>query len=124
MIYVDCRTARVEQMVPPESSSAVPVASPASGRRSVLIVEDNALNMKLFSAMIASQGYDVLQAIDGHQGLAMAQQHHPDLVIMDVQLPGMSGLEVAHALKADENTRGIQIIATTAFALSDNEAKM
>ena len=80
--------------------------------------------MKLFSAMIASQGYDVLQATDGHQGLAMAQQHHPDLVIMDVQLPGMSGLEVAQTLKADDNTRDILIIATTAYALSDVEAKI
>jgi two-component system, cell cycle response regulator DivK len=124
MISFDCRTAMVEQMVPPESSSAVPAASPVGGRRCVLIVEDNPLNMKLFSAMIASQGYDVLQAIDGLQGLAMAQQQHPELVIMDVQLPGMSGLEVAHTLKADENTRDIQIIATTAFALSDNETKM
>ena len=80
--------------------------------------------MKLFSAMIASQGYDVLQATDGHQGLAMAQQHHPDLIVMDVQLPGMSGLEVAHSLKADDNTRDIQIIATTAYTLSDDESKM
>jgi two-component system, cell cycle response regulator DivK len=111
-------------MAPPESSSPVPAANPAGGRRCVLIVEDNPLNMKLFGAMIASQGYDVLQATDGHEGLAMAQLHHPDLVVMDVQLPGMSGLEVAHALKADENTRDIQIIATTAYALSDDETKM
>jgi two-component system cell cycle response regulator DivK len=116
--------ARVEQMAPSESSAAVPASNPASGRRCVLIVEDNLLNMKLFSAMIASQGYDVLQATDGHLGLAMAQQHHPDLIVMDVQLPGMSGLEVAHTLKADDNTRDIQIIATTAYALSDDEAKM
>ena len=124
MILSDCCTAKVEQMAPAESSSIVPESNPASGRRSVLIVEDNPLNMKLFSAMIASQGYDVLQAIDGHQGLAMAQQHHPHLVIMDVQLPGMSGLEVAQSLKADDNTRDIQIIATTAYMLSDDESKM
>jgi two-component system cell cycle response regulator DivK len=80
--------------------------------------------MKLFSAMIASQGYDVLQATDGRQGLAMAQQQHPDLIIMDVQLPGMSGLDVAHSLKADDSTRDIQIIATTAYALSGDEVKI
>jgi two-component system cell cycle response regulator DivK len=124
MIFADCCTAKVEQMAPPESSSIVPERNPASGRRCILIVEDNPLNMKLFSAMIASQGYDVLQAADGHQGLAMAQQHHPDLVIMDVQLPGKSGLEVAQTLKADDATRGILIIATTAYALSDDEQKI
>jgi two-component system, cell cycle response regulator DivK len=124
MIFADCCTAKVEQMAPPEPSAIVPERNPASGRKCVLIVEDNPLNMKLFSAMIASQGYDVLQALDGHQGLAMAQQHRPDLVIMDVQLPGMSGLEVAQTLKADDNTRGIRIIATTAYALSDDEQKI
>lgn len=124
MIFIDCCTAKVEQMAPPESAPIVPERNPASGRRCILIVEDNPLNMKLFSAMIASQGYDVLQAVDGHEGLAMAQQHRPDLVIMDVQLPGMSGLEVAQTLRADDNTRGIQIIATTAYALSDDEQKI
>src|SRR5580765_3485923 len=123
MILTDCCTAKVEQMAPAEPSS-IPESNPASDRKCVLIVEDNPLNMKLFSAMIASQGYDVLQAADGHQGLAMAQQHRPDLVIMDVQLPGMSGLEVAQTLKADDNTRGIRIIATTAYALSDDEQKI
>ncbi len=53
----------------------------------------------------------------------MAQQYHPDVIIMDVQLPGMSGLEVARSLKAGEATRDIQIIATTAFSLNDDEAK-
>jgi two-component system cell cycle response regulator DivK len=124
MIFAECCTAKVEQMAPPEPSPIVPERNPASDRKCVLIVEDNPLNMKLFSAMIASQGYDVLQAADGHQGLAMAQQHRPDLVIMDVQLPGMSGLEVAQTLKADDNTRGIRIIATTAYALSDDEQKI
>jgi two-component system, cell cycle response regulator DivK len=92
--------------------------------RRVLIVEDNILNMKLFAAMLASQGYDVLQAHDGPRGLAMAQQQHPDLIIMDVQLPGMSGLEVTQNLKANDATRGIPIIATTAFALRGDEEKI
>ena len=124
MILNDCCTAKVEQMAPPESSSVVPGSNPASGRRCILIVEDNPLNMKLFSAMIAAQGYEVLQARDGHQGLAMAQRRHPDLIIMDVQLPGMSGLEVAQDLKADDDTSDIRIIATTAYALSDDETKI
>jgi two-component system cell cycle response regulator DivK len=93
-------------------------------RKCVLIVEDNPLNMKLFSAMIAAQGYDVLQATDGVHGLDLAQDRHPDLIIMDIQLPNMSGLDVTRNLKADAATRDIPIIATTAFALRGDEAEI
>jgi two-component system, cell cycle response regulator DivK len=95
--------------------------APSAGRKCVLIVEDNPLNMKLFSAMIAAQGYEVLQASDGSQGLDLAQRKHPDLIIMDIQLPSMSGLEVTQNLKSDNATRDIPIIATTAFALRGDE---
>ena len=97
------------------------MASPDTSGKSILIVEDNPLNMKLFSAMIAAQGYEVLQAEDGVQGLDLAQRLHPDLIIMDIQLPNMSGLDVTRNLKADEATRGIPIIATTAFAMRGDE---
>ena len=107
-----------------EHSSAWPEANRATGRKCVLIVEDNPLNLKLFSAMIASQGYDVVQATDGPGGLDVAHREHPDLIIMDVQLPGMSGLEVAHTLKADDETKDIPIIATTAYALGGDEEKI
>ncbi len=80
--------------------------------------------MKLFSAMIASQGYDVLQASDGPGGLDLAHQQHPDLIIMDIQLPGMSGLDVTHSLKAEADTRDIPVIATTAYALRGDEEKI
>src|ERR1700722_3346704 len=93
-------------------------------RKSVLIVEDNPLNMKLFTAMIGAQGYAVLQASDGSRGIEIAQGQHPSLIIMDIQLPGMSGLEAAQSLKADEATRDIPIIATTAFALRGDEDKI
>lgn len=96
-------------------------AQPPRARKRILIVEDNPLNMKLFSAMVESQGYDVLQAPDGPRGLVMAGQQRPDLIIMDVQLPGMSGLEVTQKLKADEKTRHIPVIATTAYALKGDE---
>ena len=92
-----------------------------SGRRSVLIVEDNPLNMKLFAAMIVAQGYDVLQATDGAHGLDLAHRRHPDLIVMDLQLPGMSGIEVTHSLKTDSDTRDIPIIATSAYILKDDE---
>jgi two-component system cell cycle response regulator DivK len=80
--------------------------------------------MKLFSAMIASQGYDVLQAGDGLGALDLAHQQHPDLIIMDLQLPDMSGLEVTRRLKVDAGTRDIPIIATTAYALRGDEEEI
>ena len=97
----------------------LPPGNPATAGKSVLIVEDNPLNMKLFSAMVAAQGCQVLQAEDGPRGLDLVYQEHPDLIIMDVQLPGMSGLEVTHALKADPTTRNIPIIVTTAYAYEE-----
>ena len=97
---------------------------PASTRGCVLIVEDNPLNMKLFSAMVGSQGYDVLQAGDGRAALDLARRHHPNLIIMDLQLPDMSGLDVTRMLKADNDTRDIAIIATTAYALRGDEEKI
>src|SRR2546426_1067734 len=80
--------------------------------------------MKLFSAMIASQGYDVLEAQDAPGGIEIAHRQHPDLIIMDVQLPGMSGLEATEHLKADDDTRDIPIIATTAYAMRGDEEKI
>ncbi len=96
----------------------------ATARKCVLIVEDNPLNMKLFSAMLAAQDYVVLEATDGSDGLDLAQRKHPDLIIMDIQLPGMSGLEVTRSLKASDATRDIPIIATTAFALRGDEERI
>jgi two-component system cell cycle response regulator DivK len=92
--------------------------------KTILVIEDNVLNMKLFSAMLTAQGYIVLEATDGPGGLAMAQQRLPDLIIMDIQLPGMSGLDVTKALKGSENTQHIPIIATTAFALRGDEERI
>lgn len=93
----------------------LPTGSATTAGKSVLIVEDNPLNMKLFSAMIAAQGCQVLQATDGERGLDLAYQEHPDLIIMDIQLPGMSGLEVTHLLKNDPAMSDIPIIITTAY---------
>ena len=110
--------------MPPDGvvTMLAPQTSPrATTRKSVLIVEDNPLNMKLFSAMIAAQGYRVLQAADGLQGLDLAHRQHPDLIIMDLQLPGISGLDATRQLKADDATRDIKIIATTAYALAGDE---
>jgi len=102
-------------MESPRPAWRLPPGNPRTTGKSVLIVEDNPLNMKLFSAMVAAQGCQVLQAMDGPRGLDLAYQEHPDLIIMDVQLPGMSGLEITHLLKADAETRDIPIIITTAY---------
>ena len=111
----------VAPMETPEPPAAAPAVTPASARRRVLIVEDNPLNMKLFSAMVAAQGYEVLRANDGRSGLDAARREHPDLIIMDLQLPDMSGLDVTRSLKADAETRDIAILATTAYALRGDE---
>ncbi|HEX3861828.1 MAG TPA: response regulator [Stellaceae bacterium] len=87
----------------------------------VLIVEDYPLNMKLFAAMLAAQDYHILQATDGPRGMELVRLRHPDLILMDVQLPGMSGIDISRNLKADDTTRDIPIIVTTAFSLSDEE---
>jgi two-component system cell cycle response regulator DivK len=95
------------------------MASPDTAGKCILIVEDNPLNMKLFSAMVAAQGYAVLQAGDGLRGLDQARQEHPDLIIMDVDLPGMSGIEATRLLKRDPATRDIPIVITTAYEYDD-----
>ena len=107
-------------MADQQASQGAGLAATA-GRKSVLIVEDNPLNMKLFAAMITAQGYRVIEANDGAHGLDLAHQQHPDLIVMDLQLPGMSGIEVTHSLKADSDTRDIPIIATSAYILKGDE---
>jgi two-component system, cell cycle response regulator DivK len=96
----------------------VPVA------KRVLIVEDNDLNMKLFHDLLEAHGYAILQTKDGLEALRLARQHHPDLILMDIQLPEVSGLEVTKWIKEDEELRTIPIIAVTAFAMKGDEEKI
>jgi two-component system, cell cycle response regulator DivK len=98
-------------------------ASP-SMRKKVLIVEDNDLNMKLFNDLLVAHGYGTLQTKDGIEALALARQHHPDLILMDIQLPEVSGLQVTQWIKGDNNLRMIPVIAVTAFAMKGDEEKM
>ncbi len=91
------------------------------GRRGrVLVIDDNPLNLKLFTALLEARRYDVSQAAAGYSGLDLAREQQPDLIILDLQLPDISGLEVALALKADHHTRDIPVIALTAF-MGDKE---
>src|SRR5271168_961330 len=90
----------------------------------VLIVEDNDLNMKLFNDLLEAHGYKTLQTSDGVEALKLARQHHPDLILMDIQLPEISGLEVTKWLKEDDDLRSIPVIAVTAFAMKGDEEKI
>ncbi|HZT87239.1 MAG TPA: response regulator [Stellaceae bacterium] len=92
--------------------------------KKVLIVEDNELNMKLFNDLLEAQGYDTLQTKDGNEALRMAREHRPHLILMDIQLPEVSGLEVTKWIKEDDDLRAIPIIAVTAFAMKGDEEKI
>ncbi len=93
-------------------------------RKKVLIVEDNDLNMKLFNDLLVAHGYGTLQTKDGVEALTLARQHRPDLILMDIQLPEVSGLQVTQWLKQDDDLRMIPIIAVTAFAMKGDEEKI
>ena len=83
----------------------------------VLIVDDNATNLKLVTYLVRAQGYDVDTASDAASALAAISAHRPDVILMDLQLPGIDGLQLTRKLKADAATRSIKIIAVTAFAM-------
>ena len=89
----------------------------------VLVIEDNAANMRLCHDLLNAHGYNVLQAKDGMEGWRMAREHRPDLILMDIQLPDISGLEVTKWLKDDESLKSIPVIAITAFAMAGDEEK-
>jgi two-component system, cell cycle response regulator DivK len=93
-------------------------------QKKVLVVEDNELNMKLFNDLLEAHGYKVIQTRDGLSALDIARQHMPDLILMDIQLPEVSGIEVTKWLKEDETLRSIPVIAVTAFAMKGDEQKI
>jgi two-component system, cell cycle response regulator DivK len=92
--------------------------------KTILIVEDNTLNMKMLADLLGSQGYAVLQAEDGEPGFTMAKQHRPDLILMDIQLRDISGLEVTRRLRADPETCNIPVVAVTAFAMRGDAERL
>lgn len=87
----------------------------------ILVIEDNAANMKLVVFLLESEGHDVLQANDAEQGIRLAREQLPELILMDVQLPGMDGLVATRLLKGDAATRAIKVVALTAFAMRGDE---
>jgi len=92
--------------------------------KKVLIVEDNELNMKLFHDLLEAHGYDTLGTKDGLKALEMAREHRPDLILMDIQLPEVSGLEVTKWIKDDDELSSIPIVAVTAFAMRGDEERI
>jgi two-component system cell cycle response regulator DivK len=92
--------------------------------KTVLVVEDNELNLKLLNDLLEYQGYTVIPTKLGEPALDLARQYRPDLILMDIQLPDISGMEATQRLKADEQTRAIPVIAVTAFAMSGDEARI
>ena len=92
--------------------------------KTVLIVEDNELNMKLFHDLLDAHGYRTLQTRNGMEALALAHEHRPDLILMDIQLPEVSGLEVTKWLKEDDQLRKIPVVAVTAFAMKGDEERI
>ena len=107
---------RLQEESPPTPQPAHP--------KTILVVEDNELNMKLFHDLLEAHGYNILQTRDGMEALKLARQHKPDLILMDIQLPEVSGLEVTKWIKEDDALKAIPIIAVTAFAMKGDEEKI
>lgn len=92
--------------------------------KKILIVEDNELNMKLFHDLLHTQGYETIETSNGFEAVDLARTHSPDLVLMDIQLPEVSGLDVTKWLKEDPELRDIPVIAVTAFAMKGDEDRI
>ena len=92
--------------------------------KTILIVEDNELNMKLFQDLLVANGYRTLQTKDGYEALKIVRKERPDLVLMDIQLPEVSGLAITKQIKEDEELKSIPVIAVTAFAMKGDEERI
>jgi two-component system cell cycle response regulator DivK len=92
-------------------------------QKRILLIEDNEFNRKIVRDLLARQPYDLLEAHDGEAGVAAARRDRPDVIVMDVQLPKLSGLDATRALRADPDTAKIPIIVVTSFALSGDDKK-
>ncbi len=95
-----------------------------SGVKSVLIVEDNELNMKLFHDLLNAHGYETILTRHGLDAISLARTHRPNLILMDIQLPEISGLEVTRWLKEDDDLKSIPVVAVTAYAMKGDEERI
>jgi two-component system, cell cycle response regulator DivK len=96
----------------------------AHTKKTILIVEDNDLNLKLFRDLLGANGYDTVETKEGYEAINLTKSLRPDLILMDIQLPEISGLEVTKRIKADKDICHIPIIAVTAFAMRNDEEKI
>src|SRR6202142_3840525 len=92
--------------------------------KTVLIVEDNGLNMKLFNDLVETRGHRIVETRNGIEALDLARKHKPDLILMDIQLPEVSGLEVTKWIKEDDELKSIPVVAVTAFAMKGDEERI
>jgi two-component system, cell cycle response regulator DivK len=105
-----------------DSERGPPLGEPLA-RKTVMIVEDNELNMRLFRDLLTAFGYRTVETRDGLQALDLARAEKPDLILMDIQLPEVSGLDITRWMKADDELSSIPIIAVTAFAMRGDEER-
>jgi CheY-like chemotaxis protein len=91
--------------------------------KTVLVIEDNEMNMKLARSLLQIGKYNVLKAFDAENGIQLAREHHPDLILMDIQLPGMDGLTATLKIKNDPAVKDITVVALTSYAMEGDEKK-
>ncbi|MFN3959966.1 MAG: response regulator [Parvularculaceae bacterium] len=106
------------------SMAAMEQIGPSARTKTVLVVEDNELNMKLFNDLLEAHGYAVVQARTGPEALAAARRERPDLILMDIQLPEISGLQVTQEILKDPRLADVPVIAVTAFAMKGDEERI
>lgn len=106
------------------SDNDSPPSQASENAKTVMVVEDNELNMKLFHDLLEANGYNIVQTPDGRNALDLARQHKPDLILMDIQLPEVSGLDVTKWIKEDPELKDIPVIAVTAHAMRGYEEKI
>jgi len=92
--------------------------------KNVMVVEDNEKNRKLMRVVLKSKGYNVIEAATGEEAINTLKKHKPDIILMDIQLPGIDGITLVKQIKADANTNDIPIIAVTAYAMKGDEQKI
>ena len=93
------------------------------GNKKILVIEDNELNMKLFRGLLAVNNYRVLEATDAETGIQIAHEHNPDIILMDIQLPGMDGLEATRTISTDPDLKDIPVVALTSYAMDGDKEK-
>jgi len=89
----------------------------------ILVIEDNDLNMKLVRTVLQIENYQILEAENAEEGIALAREHHPDLILMNIQLPGMDGLAATKKIKEDPATENIRVVAFSSYAMKGDREK-